>query len=158
MTRACLLLALLLIVPVFAAPSADEAALRAQYAIYSNAYKTKHVQDIMNLTTPDYTSKIGNGKVLQRDEFEHVMESQVKTATSEALNVDHVTVRGNSATTVIRETVVNDLKSPLTDEKAIVQSTCMCREQWVRTPAGWRLKHSETLSESYLLNGKPFKP
>lgn len=153
-----LALLLLACASVALAAPADDTAIRSKYDLYTKAYKTHNVKMIVDLTTDDYTSKVSNGKEVDRATFAQVMEGQVNTATSETLKVDKLDVHGVEATAVVTEKVRNDLKNPLTGQRSVVESSNTCRDTWVRTSAGWRLKHSETLAESLLVDGKPYKP
>jgi hypothetical protein len=148
---------------------ADDAAVKkeltALFARFAAAFKKKDAKTALSFFAPEYTAKEGNRTVNR---------AQVETQTTEAMqrlksidtltwDIQRLTVKGNQATTEALETLVAtvvDVAGNMGPKGRIhkLKDVERTRDVFVKTPSGWLLKHSETLSARITVDGRSLNP
>lgn len=147
---------------VGAAESADQLAVRKQYAIFAQAIREKNASRIINLETSDFSAvtvkKVQKTKA-QRDASLRGVLSVVKTVNASRVTVRSVSVKGGTATVVADQYVSLTIADPR-DPKAkdlVFTDDSTSRDTWIKTRQGWRIRRSQELSDKATVNGKPIK-
>ena len=139
--------------------AATRKALQQQYAKITQAYKTKSIKPIQDVSTPDYTLTMPSGQVVTRQQ----MESQFAMQLSFLQNVSNVSsklgkidVKGKEAKVDALETISASISDPQTQGKVhTVDSSNQYRDTWVKLGNGWLRKHSDLLKVTMKMDGKP---
>jgi hypothetical protein len=151
------------LLPVYS--RADDAAVRkeltALFSRFAAAFKKKDVKTALSFFAPEYSAK-EMGRTVTRADVEKQMNqamANLKSIESLSWDIQKLTVKGNTATVEARETmnatVVDNLGNlgpkGQTHKIGDVERT---RDVFVKTPQGWLLKQSETLSAQVTIDGK----
>ena len=140
---------------------ADEAATRKalekQYAKISQAYKTKNMKSIQDVTTPDYTLSMPSGQVVTRQAVEAqagTYVSFVQKVTTATETLSKVAVKGDTATVNAQEVVSGVVVDPQTQKTHTMGLSNLYKDTWVKTGNNWLRKHSDLLKSSVITDGK----
>ena len=124
-----------------AAPA--RAAIEAQYAAMSSAIARKDVASYLAAFTPDFENKGASG-TLSLSDYRKQLEQMLPLLADFQLSVrlDSLEVTGDEAV------AMNTQTSRYTVRGQKRRSVEKARDTWTRTQAGWRLRRSETLSQT----------
>lgn len=148
---------------------ADDAAVKkeltALFGKFAAAFKKKDVKTALSFFAPDYTAKEG-GRTVTRAQVEAQMNlamANLKSVDKLTWDIQKLAVKGNVATVEALEmmsaTVVDTLgqmgPKGQTHKLKDVERT---RDRFVKTPKGWLLKSSQTLSAEITVDGRKVTP
>lgn len=153
MIAACVLL---IFVGGASADKRAERQIRAEYAKTVQYTKAKNVEGLLRQMTPDFLYKTQKGEVMSKQMVEAVMREQfalMKSIDRRKSTIKKIEVKGNTARVTTEEelafTFVDAQGKP---HKAHTKATT--RDTWVRTQQGWKVKMTESLSETTTIDGK----
>ncbi len=176
-TRASLFVALSAAVLLPTSGRADDAATRKalekQYAKIDQAFKTKNIKPLQEVTTPDYTltppdSMSGMGgagagqpapkrQVITRQQMEAQFSTAVsfiQTVTNASTKINKVSVKGGSATVDAVETVNGIVADPQTQGKTHTMDLVnQYQDTWVKSGSMWLRKHSDLVKATVVTDG-----
>jgi ketosteroid isomerase-like protein len=144
---------------------ADDAAvkkeLNALFGNFAAAFRKKDVKTAMSFFAPDYTATEG-GRTLTRAQVEAqtaMAMSRLKSVDALSWNIQKLTVKGSTATTVALESMtatIVDTEGQMGPKGQThkIKDVERTRDRFVKTSKGWLLKHSETLSADITIDGK----
>jgi ketosteroid isomerase-like protein len=135
--------------------------LNALFGKFAAAFKKKDVKTAMSFFAPDYTATEG-GRTLTRAQVEaQTTEAMARLKSVDALawDIQKLTTKGNEATTEALETMsatILDSQGQMgpKGETHKIKDVERTRDRFVKSPKGWLLKHSETLSAEITIDGK----
>lgn len=133
-------------------------ALEQQYAKISQAYKTKTLKPLQDVTTPDFTLTVPGGRSVTRAQAEQQMSmylSFILSVTSAKEKISKVTVKGNEATVDTLESiqgVTADMQSQ--GKTHTMELANQNRDTWVKSGGTWLRKHSTLLKGTLTTDGK----
>jgi len=148
---------------------ADDAAVKkellAVFAKFTAALKKKDVAGAMSYFTPDYTAK-QMGMTMTRAQAEQQMKQtigSIKSFDTISWDIKKVTVKGNTVIAEGTELFVGTIQDDMgqmgpkgkTHKLKDVENN---RDTFVKTPKGWLLKSSETISAEISVDGKKVGP
>lgn len=145
-----------------ASAHADDAATRkaldAQYAKISQAYKTKSLKPLHEVTAPDFVMMVPGGKSITRQQAEQQFQTSlsfIKSVTSAKEKINKVTVKGNEATVDAQESIEGVTADMQSQGKAHTMGvTNQNRDTWVKTGNIWLRKSSTMLKGTMTADGK----
>ena len=151
-----------LIAGVIAPAHADEAATRkaldSQYAKISQAYKTKTLKPLQDVTSPDFVLTVPGGRSITRQQAEQQMTtylSFIVSVTNAKEKISKVTLKGNEATVETQETIEGVMADMQSQGKThSMGMTNQNRDTWVKTGGTWLRKHSTILKGTLTTDGK----
>ena len=133
-------------------------ALDQQYAKISQAYKTKTLKPLQDVTTPDFTLTVPGGRSVTRAQAEQQMNmylSFILSVTSAKEKINKLTVKGNEATVDTLESiqgVTADMQSQ--GKTHTMELANQNRDTWVKAGGTWLRKHSTLLKGTLTTDGK----
>jgi hypothetical protein len=136
--------------------------LEAVFAERIVAIKNKDTAKLKSFYSPDYSVKLPNGQIINRQEVEglsianHDPNTQIVESTVE---IEKLKVKGNEAIVDMRQS--QTYKQTLRDGTiGDIVHISRLRETWVMTAGGWKLRFTDKLSlstQQTTLNGKKVK-
>ncbi len=135
-------------------------ALQTLYDKTNAAAANKDLNGVLAYMTPDFvaTGAKGEKRTVADLRAQLAQIFPLLQSWSGASRIQQVTLNngGGAATVVVKENVRMLMVNPQTKQKAVLESTGVSRDVWVKSGGGgWRMKQSRTLSAKALLNGKP---
>ena len=138
--------------------TATRKAIEKQYAKIAQAYKTKTIKPIQDVSTPDYTLTLPSGQVATRQQMEQqfgTLVSFIQSITSASDKISKVSVKGSTAVVDTVETVNGVVADPQTQGKTHTLGTStQYRDTWVKAGNTWLRKHSDLLKSAMTTDGK----
>lgn len=130
----------------------------ALYKAFVKAYDAKNVKGVMALTTPDLTLRQRSGTLNARQTREMLEATFANPSrVSTTYKILSCQVRGSTALCKVSMTT----KGRMADgdgKLRSIQATSVSNDTLAKTGGGWRIKASDTLSETVLVDGKPLAP
>lgn len=149
-------LALMLIVSPSSADKRAERQIRAEYAKTVQYMKQKNLEGLLRQMTPDFLYKTAKGEIMSKQMVEMAMREQfrlMKSVQKRTTTIKKMEFKGNTVLVTTEEelafTFVDAQGKP---HKAYTKATT--RDTWVKTPQGWKVKMTESLSETTSIDGK----
>ena len=141
----------------------DQTDIRAVYAKFSGAMKSKNPAAIMGLVMPDFKEIRINGKVIQGKEAEKALRDRFANTTrvdESTYTPDTITVTGNKAIVwssykIKAEIVDRDGKMGAKGKKHIMADNGRSREKLVKTAKGWKIQETHPLKQNPTIDGAP---
>lgn len=147
---------LLLLTSTSGADKRAERQIRAEYAKTVQYSKQKNVDGLLRQMMPDFLYKTAKGQVMNRQMVEMAMREQFRLMQSiqkRTTTIKKMEIKGDTARVTTEEelafTFVDAQGKP---HKAYSKATT--RDTWVKTPQGWKVKMTESLSETTYVDGK----
>ena len=157
-SAACWWASAAVLLPMSATPSTPaRRELEAQYAMIQRAYRGRNPYAVFQLMTPDYTWKRVGMPILSRrgaQQTLHEWLGRLRAVKGVAARIERVSVSGGSAL-VLRTATLAAVVADQAGRAHDLVSTETSRDSWVKTRAGWRLRHTETLRSSASVDGHP---
>ena len=133
-------------------------AIEKQYAKIGQAYKTKNIKPIQDVSTPDYTLTAPTGQIATRQQMEQQFGtaiSFIQSITSAGTKISKISVKGNGATVDALETVNGIVADPQTQGKThTLGLSNQYRDTWVKSGSTWLRKHSDLLKSMVITDGQ----
>ena len=135
-------------------------AIEEWYALNIAAFQAKDVAAIMSLRTNDFHTVTPDGKVNTRADMEaysNRLLGRIDHFISQEFQIGTIDVQGDFATAeVTQKTVRMQRLSDGTLHK--VEAGAVQREQWKRTPQGWKLHRVDNVRDAGIfVDDKPYK-
>jgi hypothetical protein len=139
--------------------AATRKALQQQYAKISQAYKTKSIKPIQDVSTPDYTLTLPSGQIVTRQQMEAQFATQLsflQTISKADAKLGKIEGKGKEVKVDAQETITAVISDPQTAGKVhTMDSTNQYRDTWVKSGSGWLRKHSDLQKMTMKMDGKP---
>lgn len=159
---------LLLFVPLFAAvftprvlavpaQSRAERELRAIYKSAEKAFLRRDANALIATETPDFRQRNQNGSVDTRAQADAGLRrsmQMLKSVESAKFTILSVKPTNKKALVSYRQEIVALLKAP-DGVTARLKTVAQGRDEWIKTPRGWRVRLSETQSSKTTINDQP---
>ena len=170
-TLVALSAAVLLPAPGRADDAATRKVLEKQYAKIDQAFKTKNIKPLLEVTTPDYTltppaSMSGMGgagqpspkrQVITRQQVEAQFSTAVsfiQTVTNASTKINKISVKGGAATVDAVETVNGIVADPQTQGKThTIDLVNQYQDTWIKSGSMWLRKHSDLVKATVVTDG-----
>lgn len=146
---------------VFADATADaRKAIEAQYAKIGAAMAKKDIDAVAKFCAPDWKNKAANGKTMTLEEWKTTLKIGIQQfgTVKFSVKVKTVKLKGNVATVSNDQTFEATVVDAGDNKTHIFKQVEDCNDVLVKTPKGWLLKSSETVSAKEYRDGKPTKP
>ncbi|MGQ9882265.1 MAG: nuclear transport factor 2 family protein [Armatimonadota bacterium] len=149
-------LALMLIVSPISADKRAERQIRAEYAKTVQYMKQKNLEGLLRQMTPDFLYKTPKGEVMNKQMVEMAMREQfrlMRSVQKRTTTIKKMEFKGNTVlVTTEEELAFTFADAQGKPHKAYTKATT--RDTWVKTPQGWKVKMTESLSETTYIDGK----
>ena len=153
---------LLCLAPAICAHADDRSEITALFGKMSAAMKSRNVDAMMALLTPDYKKTKINGKDLNLKDAEKEFRSfygSMKSVSIAEVKPDEIRLNGTTAFTwtqysISAEIVDNEGKMGPRGAKHAYVDNGKTREWLLKTPKGWRFQRSEMLKENPTVDGQ----
>ncbi|MGQ9738758.1 MAG: nuclear transport factor 2 family protein [Armatimonadota bacterium] len=149
-------LALMLIVSPSSADKRAERQIRAEYAKTVQYMKQKNLEGLLRQMTPDFLYKTPKGEVMNKQMVEMAMREQfrlMRSVQNRTTTIKKMEFKGNTVlVTTEEELAFTFADAQGKPHKAYTKATT--RDTWVKTPQGWKVKMTESLSETTYIDGK----
>jgi hypothetical protein len=150
------------------AARADDAAVRRAfqgvYAQYSSAFRSGNskaaVRLLQTTATPDFTTRSRGGQVTTRQQMIRQLQKGpmgIPKGGKITMNLVNLKVNGNTAVSTSARKVTASQKDPQGKSHTFTVNS-VSRDSWVKVGNAWKMKKSEEVSGTMLLDGKPFDP
>src|SRR5262249_30564289 len=149
-------------IPAVVVRADDRAEITALFAKMSAAMKSRNVDAMMGMMTPDYKKTRINGKEIDYKGTEKELRAiygPMKSVSQAEIKPDEIRITGNTAFmwtkySLAAETVDTEGKFGQKGAKHTFADTGQTREWLVKTPKGWRFQKSEMLKENPTVDGQ----
>lgn len=134
--------------------------LQAAYDQTGQAYRQKDAASVLDRVTHDFTQRMPDGQTISLSEAEAALNEWFATAdqvSRYSVQIDSLTVQGEEAVAVVRESVTTTFPDPSGRSHERTQ-TSTARVTWVRTDQGWQIRHSEYLTAKLTVDGVSVQP
>ncbi|HEV2473457.1 MAG TPA: hypothetical protein VGS41_12365 [Chthonomonadales bacterium] len=141
--------------------TADRKAIQAQYDTLALGIEHKNAVQALSITTKDFELILPGPVTLNvkhaKDALAQALASMVSAKC--AYRIESITVHGRSAVTAATAIIAYKLKDATgtygpAGKLHLIKNTENVRDEWVKTPAGWRCKRESDLSEVRTIDGK----
>lgn len=133
-----------------------ERAIRAEYAKTVRYMKQKNLEGLLRQMTPDFLYKTPKGEVMNKQMVEMAMREQfrlMRSVQKRTTTIKKMEFKGNTVlVTTEEELAFTFADAQGKPHKAYTKATT--RDTWVKTPQGWKVKMTESLSETTFIDGK----
>ena len=154
------------VVPQGYAQSRRERAVRreleATYAKVAEAYRNKDIKAFMDDKTADFTARSLNGNVATREQVEAGVRQRmgrIKRLNYLKVKLKELTVTGDVAVAITTQEFSRVVADAQGNERTVVSKGTTHRDTWVKTPAGWKIKTVEELTQGKeLIDGRAPTP
>lgn len=145
--------------PAHADDKAVRAALTANYAKISQAFRKNNLDAVTAFLAPDYTSTQSNGHKLKRAEVVAAIGKQraMLLSADNENTVETLIVKGTTAIAVVHARmsgIISDAQGH--HHKLLV--IALSRDTWVKAAGAWKIQSDVASKETILLDGKPVSP
>ncbi|HRI44873.1 MAG TPA: hypothetical protein PLL78_07030 [Fimbriimonadaceae bacterium] len=147
---------------LFSAASADRHGtpkeIAEAYAKFQNAFRWNSPVALRNLvydySTPDFTSNYGGLRGDLYMEVENVIQMgrMVEKVRRADLAITGVAIHGQTCQVTVR--MNGQFIGQMGGKRQLVTMNMLSRDTWIKTTAGWKIKHSHGLSQS--MTTKPY--
>lgn len=135
--------------------------LEAMYTIQDEAIKRCDFKAFISTLAPDYSIKLLNGDVFNRQQVEGFVKTDMartKSVEKSLSSIDSLSTANNKAVVIVTHEASRVLEDahgqPHKWENKVVH-----KETWIKTADGWRIQRLEELKQVYVLrDGKTFHP
>lgn len=130
------------------------------YGKFKNAMRWNSPVALRNLvyeySTPDFTSNYGGRKGDLYMEVENVIQMgrMVEKVLKVELTIVEAKTRGANCEVTLR--MRGEIIGQMDGKRQLVTMNMLSRDTWIKTTAGWKVKHAHGLSESMTM--KPYTP
>jgi ketosteroid isomerase-like protein len=134
--------------------------LEAAYEEAGRAYREKDAASVLDRVTADFTQRMPDGQTISLSEAEAALTEWFATTDNVSrysVQIDSLTVQGEEAVAVVKETVTTTFADPTGKSHERAQ-TNTARVTWLQTERGWQIRHSEYLTAKMTVDGKPVQP
>lgn len=148
-------LALAIVSAVFADKRAERE-IRAEYDKTVRFVKQKNVEGLLRQMTPDFLYRTTRNQVLSKQMVEQAMREQfrmMRRVDKRETTIRRIEVKGNTAY-VTTEEVLAFTFVDAQGKPHKVYTKARTRDTWVKTPQGWKVKMTQSLSEETYVDGK----
>jgi ketosteroid isomerase-like protein len=146
---------------VYADATADaRKAIEAQYAKIGAALAKKDIDGVAKFCAPDWKNKAANGKTMTLEEWKTALKVGIQQfgTVKFSVKVKTVKLKGNMATVTNDQTFEATVADSTDNKTHTFKQVENCNDVLVKTPKGWLMKASETVSVKEYRDGKPTKP
>lgn len=131
------------------------AEIDALYKAFVKAYDAKNVKAVMALTTPDLTLR-QRSMTLNARQTREMLEATFANPSRVSTTYKILSCQVRGSTAVCKVSMTTKGRMADADGKLrSIQATSVSNDTLVKTTGGWRIKASDTLSETMLVDGKP---
>lgn len=129
-------------------PAEVRKVLQGYYDAMNAAAVRRDVEASFAYSAKDFSSTTSDGQRFTLDESKRMLKSIVNKASElkASARIMSITVKGNRARVRVDETFSAKLRGFWPGQKTSINSHDTCDDEWIRTPAGWRLQSSTGLS------------
>jgi hypothetical protein len=136
--------------------------LEAKYAKVSEAYRKKDIGAFMENKTPDFTGKSLNGVVRTREQVEAGVRQRmerIRKLNYLKIKIEKLTVGDGVAVAITSQEFSRVVADAQGVERTVVSKGTRHRDTWVKTPAGWKMKSVEELTQGReIVDGRDATP
>jgi ketosteroid isomerase-like protein len=129
------------------------------YARTAEAVRNKDVRSIVSQMTDDATSEGLDGESLGRDEWAADIERDfagIEAFDRADYKIEKLVVKDTESIVYVTEKFSGVLAGTRESPSEKFSSTMLARDVFQRTPSGWKVKHSETITDHMEIEGKKF--
>jgi len=143
------------------APGSVRRDLEAMYTAQDEAIKKRNFKAFVSTFAPDYSIKLLNGDVFNRQQVEGFVKSDMartRSVEKSLSSIDSLSTAGNEAVVIVtheaRRVLEDAHGQPHKWENKVVH-----KETWIKTTDGWKIRRLEEVKQVYLLrDGKTLHP
>jgi len=145
---------------VRAATDTNRAVFEGIYKIYAKAMQNRDAKTIISYETDDFTMKTSDGKTLNRDQANAMLEQSLaifKTVSKIDEQITDLKVENGTATLTVTEKMTATTIADPQGKEHVIDGSTKSKDIWVKKGDKWMIKSTEVLEDTTTIDGKSVK-